>query len=314
MIEIGVMGVFWGSLFQDHKWRVSEWCSWHPAFKYIGLWAGYEAEYIDILLFLIVLIAQCDLYIRCWYFSYLVIFPYLLIIPLLLLHIYNEHVRWGWCAFHSALVQYWQRSWDKFKDPALQFVVWLDNTSNSHKSYDFIPVPNCLYYFVGAAVMTTAQKTHFLEVSLTLESWPMWYKFAIADGCCLLVLQPILWANARPDQPSVQDLRPAHRIFQNHLLHSRHFLRWNFFYWDDMPWRFFHIMNLPGVIDPCPYTSHWRVTYPDVGVLWVYKDSYKQNLFAALSDIWIFPYIKATTQKGTYRTKTGYSNVYNTSD
>lgn len=310
MIDLGVVFALWGSLFQDHKWRDEEWSGWHPAFKVIGLWTGYELEYLDILLVLFAIAAQCIAYQYVQVVSLFCLPTYCLIWPLLILHIYNPETRWGWCYLHSAALQYFWRRCNIILEPPIHINIWLYNTTNTIKFYISTAAINLFYLPALFCVINTNDKTHFIEACIPCDDITSWLIIEILLFYVLIVWQINIWCVNKSELPSQRDLRPVLRVYQGYTLNIRHFLRWNFFYREAFPWKFFDIMQLYGVFELCPYTRSWESKYYDVVVTKYYSDYNCQFLYATHADNYIWSFLKPVTQKGTYRSKTKCEAIY----
>lgn len=312
IIDVGLAGLLGGSLFQDHKWRCNEWSSWHPAFKYIGLGCGFFAEYIDILPFLFLVTKQCHLYQACIYGHIAVLVMFNIVSTLCLLHIYNPHVRWGWCYLHSAMSHCIARALLKYRTKLVAYAFWLDNTTITLPKLYQVRCPNILYIPLVSHAILTADNCLFIEDWLPADGWCEWTHYCIPCAGLLISYQAILILNYKDSYPVTHDLLPAIRITKGFNLYHPDFLKWYFFYIHRMPWKFFNFMSLYNVYELCPFTRTWQPQYPDMSV-WQLNNGYWQGyIYAHLADQHLLEDIRPTPYIGTYRYKTPCDSIYTT--
>lgn len=301
MFDIIAVCVFYGSLFQEHKNRVAEWSGWHPVFKYIVLWVNREMDCVDGLLPLWVLMAHYDIYKYDFYAAVVFVPTFALVTPVFLHHIYRIENRWGWCYLHSALLHFLWKKWHTFQATNLMTDVWLDNVENRSRHFDRIPGINLMYVPLLLHAWFVSTNTLIWEWCMPFDGIPDWVHWWPMIFIVMLITQINIVCENPQNTPRSIELFPAVRIFRGYSLHSFHFLRWDFFRKERMPWKFFNLMNLYRIFEFAPQERSCLASVADNCAATVSSDCYAQYLLAYTSDKYVWPNLKPMTEKGTYR-------------
>lgn len=313
MFTITTYASLFGRLFQDHKCRRDEWSGWHPIFRFLGFWLGYWIEYFDTWVSTLYLAYWAAPYWASLYCTALVLIPFYVFIFLSLFHIYNPHVRWGWCMLHSS----WQNwMWTKFEQiPQTPLIVqnWLYCTMNQFITRKRSLLINILQIPFILHSLSLHDKTRFLEDGIPAIYNAEW----LWAWLCILIIficwQYNLLAECKPLLPQLPDLDPVVRPVKSCYLYTYHFFHWTFFIKNPMPWKFFYLMRLFGIYEFNPNDRSWRVMLRDVHVMDLLPDRVRQVALAHASDHFMWPRIKPDLARGTYQHHLRCEHIYNTS-
>jgi hypothetical protein len=269
-------------------------------------------EYFDTWLWTLYLACWASPYWASFYCALIIIIPFFLVIAIILLHIYNPHVRWGWCMLHSS----WQNwIWLQFDNlHSAPFIVqnWLYCTTNIYvtkqrnQPFCFLTLISIIYGY------NVIDKTRFMEDSIApipnAEWMPVWFLICCII-CCWQYNAILEYQFLRPQLP---DLDPIVRPAKSYYLYTFHFFHWAFFYKNPMPWKFFNLMRLTGIYEFAYNDRSWQVRWRDMHVLTRLADHTRQAALAHASDDCMWPHLKPDLARETYQQHLQCGHIYDT--
>lgn len=301
MFEILACCVLIGVGFQEHKSRVAEWSGWHPMFKYIVLLINWEMDCGDCLLLLWILLIADDLVKYNFYL--VVIYMPTCVLSLLICghHIYRPDLRWAWCYLHSSIFQFFWKRWATVPANNLLTDIWLDNVENRARHYDRLPDINLIYLPFICLAWYAAPLSLRLEWCMPMDGVPEWNQWGPILFFTLMITQLNIVCEYPRKIPRFNEICPTLRVFRGFSLYGMHFLKWDVFAKERIPWKFFNLMNLQRLFEFAPQERTCLVSIADSCVATMGPDPYAQCLSAYTSDQYIWPHLKPMTEKGTYR-------------
>lgn len=311
MIELALLGTFCGLLFQEHKWRQDEWSSWHPALRAIGLWAGYNIEYLDIIYITGELAVRYPIYwldmliTSGWALS----FGYFGCICFN--HIDNPHIKPCWCYLYSAAWNWITIKLCNYNQITSNLMVWIksEDKNITQQLQESTNVNWAIVLILGISIW---DKDTFLEENIIITEQLIWISIGLLWINWLIIMQLNFWVHRARSTAEAADIWPAIKVHKGLTAYNKHYLKWAAFIDEPLPWKFFHFMRLNTLYELKATDRSWQILHWDQPVYTHKYDNTRCYAVNTTLDNCVWPHLKAEINRMSYHSKVRCQQVYNT--